>query len=231
MEINLCHSEQRLSCLCLCLSILKSTANNQCINFQSVSHLMSQINEDKCAAKGFCYTQGKETQARLGLTVLTTQLCPLLMLVSHEASQEVSCLSDYTLSTGHQHCSLPGPGEENTQIWKMKLFRLPYSTQAKSEQASPIHYTLLPPTGLLSWWTQWHAPTKTRNSTHHLTSRKNTPTEVGTSIVAFSKFYWSFALFNISRDVPEGFLSTQSPKWGREYEIICTVAFLTGQPY
>lgn len=124
MEINLCHSEQRLSCLCLCLSILKTTANNQCINFQSVSHLMSQINEDKCAAKGFCYTQGKETQARLGLTVLTTQLCPLLMLVSHEAAQEVSCLSDYTLSTGHQHCSLHGPGEENTQIWKMKLFRL-----------------------------------------------------------------------------------------------------------
>lgn len=229
MEINLCHSEQRLSCLCLCLSILKSTANNQCINFQSVSHLMSEINEDKCVAKGFCYTQGKETQARLGLTVLTTQLCPLLVLPSHEAAQEVSCLSDYTLSTGHQHCCLLSPGEENTGIWKMKLFRLS-ALQHTSKIRASFTYTLhlVSSHGITvmmdsmtctsqNWW----------NSTQHLTSRKNTPTEVGTSILAFSKFYCSLAIFNMSRDVPEGFLSTQSPKWGREYEIICTVAFLT----
>lgn len=49
--------------------------------------------------------------------------------------------------------------------------------------------------------------------------------------------FWPFQSFTavlhyltVPRDVPEGFPSTQwSPKWDREYKIICTVASLIKQ--
>lgn len=129
--------------------------------------------------KVFVTHQGKETQARLeySYTADNITLSPLSAAFAVRLPRKSLAYQTtfFLLVTSITAFSAQGRKILDYGRWSC-LDWLPYSTQAKSEQVLSIYQALLPPKELLSWWTQWHAPVKTWNSTQYLTCRKNTAT-------------------------------------------------------
>lgn len=86
-----------------------------------------------CSKRFLLHT--KVRKPKLGwktLTVLSTQLCPLLVLALQRGCPgsllpirlHSSSRNKLTSTTGNQYYCLLSPGQENTWLWKMKLFRL-----------------------------------------------------------------------------------------------------------